>query len=491
MEPNHSKHRRRATPPHSVDAEQGVLGSMLQLHGGKEAIAEASTKLDAEHFFHPAHKTIFTVICDMHESGKPADIITLCDELSDRGLLDSVGNRPFVTDLSTFVPTAANIQYYIEIIRNKYSLREQLAACTEGAQRCLDEQDDPLATLEIIESKLASIRSLHGVDGIQDDAAAVLETEIKLPTDVVCGAIYHATKAAIGGASKSYKTWLLLDLAISVATGTAWMGKLETNKGRVLFVNFELPRPFLNRRIQAICDDHQVNVDRDMLTVWHLRGRIRDWPRLQRRIRPGQFDLIILDPVYKLLLLSGSQFGVRDENAAGHIALLLDEMEALPTRTGAAMVFGSHFSKGSQAGKESIDRISGSGVWARDPDTLIIFTKHEQEECYSVEITLRLHAPIQPFVVRWEFPSFLADSLLDPRKLKKPSGAAQKQFHAEELLALLKHRPLKADKWMEKATKKFGMSDRTFRRLFKELRESSKVVATRENTWKQAEPPNS
>jgi hypothetical protein len=102
----------------------------------------------------------------------------------------------------------------------------------------------------------------------------------------------------------------------------------------VLYINFELLRPFFNKRVQAICDERQLKIDPGMLTVWHLRGRIKDWPRLQRQITPGRFGLIIVDPVYKLLLLSaGSTFGVRDENSAGHIALLLNEVEGLISRT--------------------------------------------------------------------------------------------------------------------------------------------------------------
>ena len=123
--------------------------------------------------------------------------------------------------------------------------------------------------------------------------------------------------------------------------------------------------------------------------------------------------LIIIDPIYKLL-------GLRDENKAGDIASLLNEIEALAVETGAAVAFGAHYSKGNQAGKEVIDRIGGSGVFARDPDSILNFTKHEENDCFTVDATLRNHPPIKPFVVRWEYPLMCADATLNPSELKQP-----------------------------------------------------------------------
>ena len=59
-------------------------------------------------------------------------------------------------------------------------------------------------------------------------------------------------------------------------------------------------------------------------------------------------------------------------------------------------------------------------MFARDPDSILNFTRHEQPDCFTVETTLRNHPPTEPFVVRWEFPLFIVDSTLDPAKLKKP-----------------------------------------------------------------------
>ena len=127
------------------------------------------------------------------------------------------------------------------------------------------------------------------------------------------------------------------------------------------------------------------------------------------------YVLIIIDPTYKLLFN-------RDENKAGDIASLMNEFEMVAVRTGAAVAFGAHYSKGNQSAKEPIDRIGGSGVFARDPDSILSFTRHEEPDCFTVEMNLRNHPPQNPFVVRWEFPLFAIDSVLDPNRLKQAGG---------------------------------------------------------------------
>jgi hypothetical protein len=81
-------------------------------------------------------------------------------------------------------------------------------------------------------------------------------------------------------------------------------------------------------------------------------------------------------------------------------------------------VFGAHFSKGNQAGKESIDRIGGSGVFARDPDVILTMTPHEEDDAHVIDLTLRALPPVKPFVVRWCESIFITDRNADPAALK-------------------------------------------------------------------------
>jgi replicative DNA helicase len=110
---------RRTTLPHSVEAEMGVLGSMLT--DARSYIPLAQQRVGPEHFYVPAHAAIFTSLLSMFENEGAIDLITFTQHLRDVGQLDSVGGPPFVTELLTFVPTAANIDHYLDIVRDKYA----------------------------------------------------------------------------------------------------------------------------------------------------------------------------------------------------------------------------------------------------------------------------------------------------------------------------------------------------------------------------------
>src|SRR4029077_262283 len=97
-------------PPHSVEAEQGILSSMLI--SPRDAIAEVVDRVTPEHFYVPSHSSIFQVLLDLYGARKPIDMITFTQELNDRGLLATIGGPAFVAHLQTFVPTAANLQFY-------------------------------------------------------------------------------------------------------------------------------------------------------------------------------------------------------------------------------------------------------------------------------------------------------------------------------------------------------------------------------------------
>src|ERR1700730_14914135 len=127
-------------PPHSVEAEQGVLGSMLI--SPRDAIAEVVEKITADYFYVPAHQTIYSVLVELWNTGAAIDLITFTQVLRDRNLLETVGGAAAITTLFTFVPTAANVGYYIEIVRDKYILRSIIAASTESVRRAYEEQDE-------------------------------------------------------------------------------------------------------------------------------------------------------------------------------------------------------------------------------------------------------------------------------------------------------------------------------------------------------------
>src|SRR6266480_755809 len=143
------------TPPNSVEAEQGVLGSMLI--SPRDTIAECVEKINEEYFYVPAHQTIYTVLVELWNAGQAIDLITFTQVLRDRNLLESLGGAEFITGLFTFVPTAANVQYYLDIVRDKYILREIIAAATESVRRAYEEQDEVNNLLDEVEQRIFAV----------------------------------------------------------------------------------------------------------------------------------------------------------------------------------------------------------------------------------------------------------------------------------------------------------------------------------------------
>ena len=169
------------TPPHSVEAEQGVLGSMLI--SPRETIAECVEKINEEYFYVPAHRTIYDVLVDLWNTRQGIDLITFTQVLRDRNLLDSVGGAAFVTNLFTFVPTAANVQYYLEIVRDKYILRQIIFAATESVRRAYEEQEEVDSLLDEVEQKIFDVgedRFKGQMLSMKDHAMQAIETIEKL-----------------------------------------------------------------------------------------------------------------------------------------------------------------------------------------------------------------------------------------------------------------------------------------------------------------------
>ena len=194
-----------------------------------------------------------------------------------------------------------------------------------------------------------------------DDLEDAELPELKMVLD---GILNQGAKMTIGGDSKAGKTWLLMDLAFSIATGQDWLG-IKTHKGRVLYVNFEIQKQFFKKRGQSIKRAKKIEGNVPSLLTWTLRGHFTTAENFKEeildQIADEKFDVIIVDPLYKLL--NGA-----DANSAGEMQKILAELEQIADRAEAALVYADHFSKGNQAAKKAIDRISGSGVTARDPD---------------------------------------------------------------------------------------------------------------------------
>jgi replicative DNA helicase len=122
-------------PPHSIEAEQGVLGCALL--APNEAIGQCVERLKSggELFYDLRHRTLYEVLVEMYDQKEAIDLITLGQRLKDAGQLDAMGGLAYLSALMDAVPSAANLTYYLDIVREKHVLRRMLATCTEVVSR--------------------------------------------------------------------------------------------------------------------------------------------------------------------------------------------------------------------------------------------------------------------------------------------------------------------------------------------------------------------
>jgi replicative DNA helicase len=174
--------------PHSVEAEQGVIGSMLI--APREAIDQAAETIDESFFYIRSHQTLFREILGQWRKGGAIDLITFTQRLRDGNLLDSVGGAAFVTSLFSFVPSPTAVGFYLEIVKEKFILREAIAVCTEGVCRSYEDQSDVEGMLSDLESKILGIR--RGISKAHSTKDLVMESVERIEA---C----YERKGAIGG----------------------------------------------------------------------------------------------------------------------------------------------------------------------------------------------------------------------------------------------------------------------------------------------------
>ncbi len=301
------------------------------------------------------------------------------------------------------------------------------------------------------------------------------------PPQIIEGILHQGCKMILGGTSKSNKSWCLLDLAISVASGQPWWGRCCT-KSPVVYINFELQPWALAERINALCaarpDCRGVG---DTFHLWNLRGHNADIsllrPKLEEQLAKFNFGLIILDPAYKVL-------GNRDENANGEIASLMNEFEALAQKTGAAIVVAHHFAKGDSTAKNALDRMSGAGAWARDPDSIMVLTPHEEPDCFTVTSILRNLPQVPEFVLAWDFPLMRVAKDLNPDALRRPQAKNKVCSDKEFMDAAVGHDGRSFTKVIQAAEADLAMSRRTAMNYLKRLTEAGLVASSGGLYWR-------
>ena len=220
------------------------------------------------------------------------------------------------------------------------------------------------------------------IEGISDDLPepegldSVWDNMPELSPCLIESVLRKGHKMLIAGPSKAGKSFLQIELCIAIAEGKKWID-WQCAQGRVMYVNLELDRASCLHRFRDVYEalgwtpNNLGNID-----IWNLRGKSVPMdklaPKLIRRAAKKDYVAIIIDPIYKVI--------TGDENSADQMAAFCNQFDKVCTELGCAVIYCHHHSKGSQGGKKSMDRASGSGVFARDPDALLDLIELETTE---------------------------------------------------------------------------------------------------------------
>lgn len=156
--------RMNRIPPHNIDAEQSVLGAMLE---SKEAIANVLEVIRAEDFYKPAHKTIYDVILELYGRGEAPDAITVADELGRRGELDAIGGKPYIHGLLEAYPTASSARHYARIVEEHALLRRLVDAGVKVQEIGFSMPEDPAEAVDEAETIVYQVADRRLRDNVQ------------------------------------------------------------------------------------------------------------------------------------------------------------------------------------------------------------------------------------------------------------------------------------------------------------------------------------
>lgn len=141
-------------PPQNIEAEQSVLGAMLIK---KEAITQAQELLRPDDFYREAHRIVFETMLELAGDNEAVDLVTLTEALRKKEMLEKVGGISFITALANYVPTAANIVYHAQIVKEKSELRHLIDAATEIASAAYEATDDVKDIMDDAEKKILAV----------------------------------------------------------------------------------------------------------------------------------------------------------------------------------------------------------------------------------------------------------------------------------------------------------------------------------------------
>lgn len=392
--------------PQNLDAEAGVLGSILIDPGAMDEVSEI---LSAEMFYREAHRIIFECMEDLYAQGIPADLITLADEIARRGKDEDVGGVSYVSSLANQVPTSANAVYYAQIVERTFINRSLISAAGQIAAVAYNEPDAPTG-LEQAEKLIFEVASKRrggvtaerigtAANDVWDrldrkpDARYGVETGLKQADKLMGGGLQKSDLIILAARPGTGKTSLMLSVADNVAAkgGSALIFSLEMSKEQLAnrLVAMEsgvdsqsLRNGFLNdAEIARVTDalarvqNYQLYVDdTPALSIVELRARAR------RQMMREPFDVLFVDYLQLMTAEAAGRDGRGHENRQQEVAAISRGLKAIARELNVPVFALSQLSRAVEARQDKRPQLSDlrdSGAVEQDADIVMFIYRDE------------------------------------------------------------------------------------------------------------------
>jgi hypothetical protein len=375
--------------PQSLEAEQATLGAMLM---ERDAIARVVGLLNPDDFCSPRHQILYRAMIDLFREGGPVDLVTLQARLLGLGSLETAGGRQYLIDLQDPAPTAAAVEYYASIVREKSVRRSLIEAAETLRERAHEGEIPALVTAATEAFRKAGERCMPVDYGVVTCADLMADTEDA--QYLVAGALADAGLVVLAGEGGVGKGWITFSMAEAVDSGTDWLGQFATTrKGTALIIDYERGRRYQRPRV------------RDFALA---TGRV---PGVMFLFRPPKFEstwlasvmeecrpaLLIIDSLTHLL-----PEGVKDtDNSA--MAEVLGKLRRIAEQYSCCVLVIHHFRKRANDGdNRPLARVRGATAIVDTAD-LVLAASRTRDGLIRVEV-VKSYWPdaAQPFVCDWQ-----------------------------------------------------------------------------------------
>jgi len=316
-------------PPQSKDAEQAVLGSMII---DKEAIFAAGELLSENDFYSSAHQKVYSAIISLNEKGEPVDLVTLSDELQQKHCLDEIGGTPFLLNLANAVPTAANVQYHAQIVREKAILRSLIQAATGIVTQSFDSPSNVDEFLDQAEQvifeigrrgkyqnfaplKEVLVDTIDRIEKLYDEKKGItgLSSGFK-DLDYICSGLQGSDLIVIAARPSMGKTTLALNMTQQIAV---------RDKKPTAFFSMEMSKEQLAQRL--LCAESRIdaqNMRRGFLSQ-------DEWHKLTRAVGPLSDAPLYIDDTASMSVMEVRTKARRLKAEKGLEAIFVDYLQLM------------------------------------------------------------------------------------------------------------------------------------------------------------------